>query len=87
MGAHAGHDDPSEPSLVANASFKPKRTGSVSYFEIKNQENIFFYLIITGTTPDRRQSKTLYILTNIDQNSLKHSFQLPFVARLAQSKT
>ena len=36
MGAHAGHDDPSEPSLVANASFKPKRTGSVSYFEKKS---------------------------------------------------
>ena len=38
--------------------------------------------ISSFTTPGRRQSKTLLLSTNVDQNSYNLSFRLPFVARL-----
>ena len=34
-------------------------------------------------TPDRRQSKTLILSTNVDQKSLETDYRLPFVATRA----
>ena len=40
-------------------------------------------IIVVVNTPGRRQSKTLMLSTNVDQNSKKQGFRMPFVARLA----
>ena len=48
-------------------------------FEVRNDEQNSN----TSFTPDRRQSKTFILSTNVDQKLLETEFRMPFVAQLA----